>query len=198
MFIKHGALLSQLTIAPNLLNLKQASIYIIVDPDTKEESATPNFITEKDAQVIINWVKNGGVLLLLMNDSGHADFEHTNILANKFGILFNQNCINHVSGNDYESAGFYISKKDSIFKNTKKIFIKELSTLKLKAPAKPHFKNTKGNIIMATSKLGKGTVFAVGDPWFYNEYISNKILPAEFENKNAANDLITWLLLKAK
>jgi len=37
-------------------------------------------------------------------------------------------------------------------------------------------------------------VFAVGDPWFYNEYIDNEILPAEFENTKAANDLAKWLL----
>jgi unsaturated rhamnogalacturonyl hydrolase len=196
-FKQHHVLLSHLSVAPDAVNLKKASIYIIVDPDTKEETANPNFITENDAGVIYNWIKDGGILLLMMNDSGHTDFEHTNILANKLGIQFTQNCINRVNGDDYETAGLQITKADTIFKNTKKIFIKELSGMVLKSPAKPYFKNTKGDIIMAISKVGKGVVFAVGDPWFYNEYMDNRILPVEFENKKAAEDLVAWLLKKA-
>lgn len=193
-FKKYGAKLLHLSTAPALLNLKKASVYIIVDPDTKDETVNPNFISQKDAQVIYKWVKAGGVLLLLINDSGHADLEHTNILAKEFGIVFNQNCLNHVQDKQYENGALYISKSDSIFKHTKKIYIKELATISLTKPAKAHYKNTNGDVIMAISKIGKGTVFAVGDPWFYNEYIDNEILPAEFENTKAANDLAKWLL----
>ena len=58
---------------------------------------------------------------------------------------------------------------------------------------------TKDNaVIIAVAKYGKGTVFAVGDPWVYNEYIDNrKLLPAEFENYKAAEDLVKWLLQQA-
>jgi unsaturated rhamnogalacturonyl hydrolase len=47
---------------------------------------------------------------------------------------------------------------------------------------------------MSVAKVGKGTVFAVGDPWFYNEYLDGRKLPSEFENFNAANDLVKWLI----
>ena len=47
---------------------------------------------------------------------------------------------------------------------------------------------------MAVSKLGKGTVFAVGDPWFYNEYLDGRKLPPTFDNYQAARDLTKWLL----
>ena len=40
----------------------------------------------------------------------------------------------------------------------------------------------------------RGTVFAVGDPWLYNEYVDGRRLPAEFENFKAANDLVKWAL----
>lgn len=193
-FKQYGAKLKHLSTAPSFSKLKNASIYIIVDPDTKEETGNPNYITKKDAQVIYNWVKAGGVLLLMMNDSGHTEFEHVNILANKFGIRFNENSINHVQNKQYENGALYISKNDSIFKHTKKIFLKELSTLSLIKPASPHLKNKNGEVIMAVSKILKGTVFAVGDPWFYNEYINNKNLPVEFENTKAAYDLAKWLL----
>ena len=92
-----------------------------------------------------------------MNDSGHADLEHTNILAKEFGIVFNQNCLNHVQDKQYENGALYISKSDSIFKHTKKIYKKELATISLTKPAKAHYKNNNGDVIMAISKIGKGT-----------------------------------------
>jgi len=50
---------------------------------------------------------------------------------------------------------------------------------------------------MASSQYGKGFVFAVGDPWLYNEYIDNRKLPEGFENKKAAENLFEWLLSKS-
>ena len=50
------------------------------------------------------------------------------------------------------------------------------------------------DVIMATARIGKGTVFAVGDPWFYNEYLDGRRLSPEYENFNAANDLVKWLI----
>jgi unsaturated rhamnogalacturonyl hydrolase len=50
---------------------------------------------------------------------------------------------------------------------------------------------------MAIARVGKGTVFAVGDPWFYNEYTDGRKLPADYENYNAARDWVQWLLLQA-
>ena len=49
---------------------------------------------------------------------------------------------------------------------------------------------------MAASKYGKGFVFAVGDPWLYNEYIDNRKLPEDFNNYKAAENFIKWLLNK--
>jgi unsaturated rhamnogalacturonyl hydrolase len=48
------------------------------------------------------------------------------------------------------------------------------------------------------AKYGKGTVFAVGDPWIYNEYLDGRKLPAEYENFTAANELVQWLLNQVK
>jgi hypothetical protein len=52
----------------------------------------------------------------------------------------------------------------------------------------------KNDVIVATAKHGKGAVFAVGDPWFYNEYVDGRKLPPRFENFNAANDLVRWVV----
>jgi len=193
-FRQYGAVTTSLSTAPTAASLKNASVYIIVDPDTEKETAKPNYVQAQDAKAIYDWVKAGGVLLLMTNDSGNAEFAHFNQLPEKFGMHFNENSINHVTGNQFEMGALYIPRVDSIFKNAKKVYIKELATLTIKAPAKAHYTNAGGDVIMATAKIGKGTVFAVGDPWFYNEYLDGRKLPAAYENYKAATDLVRWLL----
>ncbi len=75
------------------------------------------------------------------------------------------------------------------------MFLKELSPVSVKAPATADVKK-EGDIIIATARLGKGKVIAVGDPWLYNEYIDGRKLPAIYENYKAAEDLAKWLLGK--
>ena len=47
---------------------------------------------------------------------------------------------------------------------------------------------------MAVAKYGKGTVFAVVDPWLYNEYTDGRKLPAEYDNYAAGKELVRWVL----
>ncbi|MBL7750370.1 MAG: hypothetical protein JNN29_03255, partial [Chitinophagaceae bacterium] len=54
--------------------------------------------------------------------------------------------------------------------------------------------NRNGQVIMAIASYGKGQVFAVGDPWLYNEYVDGRRLPAGFSNYAAMEELITWSL----
>lgn len=193
-FRQDGAKTERLPIPPTASALKNASIYIIVDPDTDKETANPNYMRPQDAAAIFDWVKAGGVLLLMTNDSGNAEFSHFNQLPEKFGMHFNENSINHVTGNQFEMGSLYMKPGETIFKSPKKVYIKELATLNIKDPAKAVYKNAAGDIIMGVAKVGKGTVFAVGDPWFYNEYLDGRKLPPEYENYKAAEDLVKWLL----
>jgi unsaturated rhamnogalacturonyl hydrolase len=192
-FKQNGGKIATLAEAPVYENLSAASVYIIVDPDTEKESLQPNYMQPKDVKAIYNWVKEGGVLALLMNDSVNAEFEHFNTLAEKFGIHFNQDNKNRVKGTNFEEGAVLIPPNHSIFKNVKKAYIKELSTLKVTAPAKSVLKKDGDNLI-AVAKVGHGFVFAVGDPWFYNEYIDGRKLPPEFQNYQAAQDFAKWLL----
>lgn len=193
LFRKHGAQTKSLESAPTAANLQQADVYIIVDADTEKETAQPNYIQPEHIKAITAWVKAGGVLLLMANDSGNAEFTHFNQLASKFGVRFKEDRYNLVFNNQYEQGAFLVTPPHPILTTSKKIFIKELSTLALSKPAKAVFTD-KGNVVMAVAKYGKGTVLAIGDPWVYNEYIDGKKLPAEYENPQAADDLAQWLL----
>jgi unsaturated rhamnogalacturonyl hydrolase len=195
-FSIYGVKKNTLADAPTKENLKNTSIYVVVDPDTDKETPHPNYVKQKDVDAIAEWVKAGGVLLLMENDSANADFEHFNLLSEKFGIHFNGDSKNRVQGNNFEQGAIVIPPDHSIFKSTAKVYIKELSTVKSKAPATIALKSGIDNVI-AVSKYGSGTVLAVGDPWFYNEYLDGRRLPAEYENYAAANDLVRWLIKQA-
>ena len=196
-FNKYGVQTTTLSDAPEAKNLAQADIFVIVDADNIADNPQPNYVQPKDAEAIYEWVKKGGVLVLLHNDKGNAEFEHFNTLTEKFGIHFNEDSRNKVIGNQYETGTFNLSSFNEIFKTAKKVYLKEISTLKLAAPARAILTDNGDNII-AVSKVGKGTVFAVGDPWVYNEYVDGRKLPIEYENNKAANDLVLWLIAQTK
>ena len=193
----YGARLATLETAPSAVNLKGNSVYIIVDPDGPKDNKAPNYVNETDASNIAAWVKAGGVLLLMGNDSANCDLQHFNKLANKFGISFSAKSINMVKGSEFETGAVFNNAANPVFKQTKKMYLKELSVLDVKPPAKALL-SKQGDIIFATAKYGKGTVFAVGDPWIYNEYTDGRKIPSEYENFLAANELVQWLLKQSK
>jgi unsaturated rhamnogalacturonyl hydrolase len=194
---KLGAETATLRKAPTLADLGKFSIYFIVDPDTPLETEKPNYLEADAIKQIVDWVKNGGVLVLFGNDSINAEFEHWNQLAKNFGIQFEKNSVNKVTGTLWDMGKIDIFPNHPIFKNIRNIYLKEISTLKLQDPATPVL--TRGNqVIMASAKLGKGFVFALGDPWIYNEYIGHMRLPENFQNFEAATNLFRWLLGMAK
>ena len=197
LFKRSGAEIQQLESAPNKKNLKKAAIYIIVDPDTEKETMHPNFMTDAYANTIASWVKAGGLLVLMANDLNNAELKNFNTLSSRFGIRFNEDNFNQVINNRYEQGSISISTGHQIFKTSRNLFIKELSTLQVNEPAVSVL-TKEGKNVIAVSKYGKGTVFAIGDPWLYNEYIDNRRLPSEFENYKAAVDLIDWLYLQTK
>jgi unsaturated rhamnogalacturonyl hydrolase len=192
---RFGANIDSIPTAPSLNLLKKYNIYIIVDPDTPGETAKPNYIEAGAVKDITRWVKKGGILVLLANDSANCEFTHLNKLAEEFGIHFNEDSENRVSGKNYDMGKFDGLPDHPIFKDVKKIFLKEISTIKLSKNAIPVLKQ-KGKVFMAASQYGKGFVFAVGDPWLYNEYIDNRKLPEDFDNFRAAENLFGWLLSK--
>jgi unsaturated rhamnogalacturonyl hydrolase len=188
----NGLRIGTLSEAPTANNLKNAAIYMIVDADNVADNPTPNFMNDKDAQEIYNWVKAGGVLVLFHNDKPNADFTAINKLSDLFGIYFNEDSHNKVVGTDYVGGKIDVPAGHQILKNVQTIYQKEVCSITVKAPAKSML--TKGDLVVfATAKIGKGTVFATGDPWLYNEYTDGRKLPVMYQNAQAAKDLVNWL-----
>lgn len=196
-FRNYGAHTNELKVAPTSANLRKSDIYIIVDPDTKKETPDPHYIESNQIRAIYNWVKDGGVLVLMGNDKGNAEFNHFNQLAGKFGIHFNESSINRETNHRFSDCMITIPSGNIIFKPGEKVFIKEMSSQELSTPAKPILIQN-NNILISVSHVGKGTVFAVGDPWFYNEYTDGRKLSETYQNYQAAQQLTKWLLKQAK
>ena len=164
-------------------SLKGVKVFIIVDPDTPAETANPQYIEKSESDAIESWVRGGGRLVLLGNDKGNAEFEHMNQLAARFGIEFLEDTYPKVQG-----KGILIAKgAGTYFEGAPEVYLVEVAPLKLSGDAQPVLTDN-GAVIMAEAAVGNGQVFALGDPWIYNEYIDKK------DNRRIATKLFHNLL----
>jgi unsaturated rhamnogalacturonyl hydrolase len=164
-------------------SLQGINLLIIVDPDTPEETPDPKYIEDSEIDVLTKWVNDGGRLVLLGNDKGHAEFTHFNRLASRFGIQFLEETYPKVSG----KAILVATGQHAIFEGGLQAYLVEVAPLKLVAPAEPVLTH-EGTHVMALAHVGRGMVFALGDPWLYNEYIERN------DNVAIATKLFTMLL----
>jgi len=191
-----GADLDTVTCSPTDSVLKRLSIYILVDPDTPKEAKQPNFMSTDAIEAIVKWVANGGVLVLMENDKGNAEFEHFNNLSERFGIHFEETSYHKVIGQNYETGRNNQLPQHPIFDGVKQIFTKEVCSMKLEKPSEAVLIEN-DLVLMAIAHYGNGLVFAIGDPWLYNEYMDARRLPREYANTKAARNLFRWLLSNA-
>ena len=193
LFNKNGVATKLLDEGPTAANLKNASIYFLIDPDWPKENKNPNYIEPKHIDALFDYVYNGGVLVLMANDSNNVEFKNYNKLAEKFGIHWNENMRHDVIGNNFDQGAIPINTGNPVFKTAKLVFIKQLCTQNLVKPAQAILSEN-GEVLMSVSKVGKGSVYAVGDPWFYNEYVDGRKIPSKYENYRAASDLVQWVI----
>lgn len=196
-FQRYGAKLSTIAEEPTLDNLKGAAVYVIVSPDTPEKNPAPHYVEKQDVEAITTWVNNGGVLVLMMNDSANTEFVHLNTLSERFGIHFNPTDVNPVDGTKWQQGSVLIPESTGVFAYAHHAYMKDICTISTLPPSQPVLRDlirNNGDVFMAVSHYGKGTVYAVVDPWLYNEYTDGRKLPAEFDQFAAAKDLAGWLL----
>jgi unsaturated rhamnogalacturonyl hydrolase len=182
---------------PTAASLAKINVYILVDPDTTTETPYPNYLSTADIKAIKAWVKKGGVLAVLANDAPNCEFTHLNQLMKEFGMTFNHVTLHPVTGTNFEMGACKNLPEHPLFKGVSKIYIKEVADINLSGTAKSILSEN-GKVLLAENKFGKGYVFAIGDPWIYNEYIDHDRLPETFENRKAAENLTDLLLGNVK
>jgi len=195
-FQRYGARLLTLSEAPARENLAQAQVYVIASPDNASTNGTPHFMDKASGDAIEAWVRGGGVLLLFSNDPDHAEFEHFNSLAERFGIHFNPVLSHHVVEPDHTPGEVIIPPATGVFANGFTAYMKDTSTIRVSAPAKA-LVSDHGDVMIAVAHFGKGTVFAVGDPWIYNEYADGRKM-REYHGLEAAQEIAAWAIRQTR
>ena len=197
-FQRYGMKLATQATAPTAADLKKAQIYVLASPDIPVKNPTLHYMDKASGDAIEAWVKAGGVLVLMQNDKTNSEFEHFNTMSERFGIHFNPVLRNTVENNTWSQGTVMIPAGTGVFAHPHQAYLKEISTISVSGPAKAVLTD-KGDVLIAVSKVGKGTVFAVVDPWVYNEYADRRNkLPVEFDTFDAAIDLAGWAVRQAK
>ncbi len=184
-----GANLDTLQSLPKEQLLKRLSIYIIIN-QSKHKSDESDSEIKKAIINVTSWVKKGGILIM-MEDEGKPGCAYFNKLAKNFGIEFIRK---EVRANDIPQLKKYKNLSlQKIFNNLVQLNVKDVSTLKIK---KSHqsILDDNGFTVMASLKMGKGMVLAIGNCWLMNKYLDLLHLSAENENIKAARNLFEWLL----
>ncbi|HUA99618.1 MAG TPA: glycoside hydrolase family 88 protein [Terracidiphilus sp.] len=192
-FRNFGAHTATLYAEPTAENLRQAQVFIVASPDNLDTNRQAHFPTAEDAAQIAKWVKAGDVFVIMENDPSLADQTHFDVISDKFGIHFNDVLRMHVVGTDHEMGEFQLDGNGPIFHHPLTVFVKDVCTISVKPPAVPVYTHD-GDIFMAVARYGKGTVYAMVDPWFYNEYTNGLKLPAMYDNYGAGVELARWIL----
>ena len=196
-FQSYGVSLDTLYTAPTVEGLKGSQYYIIVSPDNPAKNPNPHYVQPEDADQLAEWVKQGGFLILMENDPANADIEHLNLIADRFGIHFNNTLSHHVIGNDFAPGQIVAKGGGPLFRDPHTLYMKDTCTISLKSPATSLLED-KGDIMMATANYGKGTVVAVVDPWLYNEYTDGRKRPPVQDNFAAGKEFVRWLLTQTQ
>jgi unsaturated rhamnogalacturonyl hydrolase len=192
-FRSYGMTTAVLDSAPTIATLSGAKEYIIVSPDNPAKNPHPHYMNAADADQIAAWVRSGGVLLIMENDPANADIPHMDLLADRFGLHFNNVLVHHVIGDRIGMGRIDVSSAAPPFTHPHLVYMKDTCSLTLSKGAKPLLQ-WQGETLMAVAKYGRGTVVAVTDPWLYNEYTDGRKLPSEYDNFVAGTELVHWLL----
>jgi unsaturated rhamnogalacturonyl hydrolase len=197
-FQRYGVNLATETTAPTMADLNKAQIYVLASPDIPVKNPKPNYMDKASGDAIQAWVKAGGVLILMENDVTNSEFDHFNTMSERFGVHFNPVIRNKVDGDKWEMATVMIPAGTGVFEHPHKAYLKEICTIRVSGPAKAVVTD-QGDVLMAVAKYGKGSVFAVVDPWVYNEYVDRRNrLPVDYDGFAAAIDLAGWAVRQAK
>ena len=108
------------------------------------------------------WVKQGGVLLLMANDPANGEIEHLDLLADIFGIHFNPVLSHHVIGDNHEPRPDPGGRQWSSVSASARLFHERThAPSRLKRPRFPVLQD-RGDILMATAKIWQRHGFCSG------------------------------------
>jgi len=204
MFQQYGMRVESLDHAPRAEDLKGVAVYVIVSPDIPSLNPDLHPMDKDSADAIEQWVNEGGELVMMENDSEHADQKNFDELSDRFGVHFNTVTRNREIGEDYTNTLVKIPAGTAgIFNNEHLALMKETCTITVKGPAQAMLTDkgdntAEGDVFMAIAHVSKGLVFANVDPWVYNEYTDGRKAPLGEDNFAGGQEFVRWLVLETQ
>jgi hypothetical protein len=160
--------------------LAPVTMLIIANPCDSAMVKSPHLIAAAEIDAVDKWVQRGGKLMCFANNTGHVEFVHYNQLVARFGITFNDTT--QPGGSNFGPV-----PQNAVFSACTTFYIVDMCNLSISSPATSIF-TFQGGVLMATAVKGKGVVFAMGDPWVYDEHIAAK------NNVKGVTQVVNWLL----
>lgn len=202
MFAQYGVRNRMLDHAPRAADLKGVTVYVIAAPDNLKLNPQAHFMDQESADAIVDWVKAGGVLVIMQNDVERADQVHFNLLSDRFGIHFNPVMKQDELNDGYVNTVTPVpAGTGGIFNQDFKGLMKQICTITASAPAKSILTargtDAEGDTVMAVTHLRRGLVYANVDPWVYNEYTDGRKNPLDEQNFAAGEQLTRWIVQQA-
>lgn len=192
-FASQGAELSMLNARPTASLLAGSDVYIIVDPDHVKDNPSPNYMDSVAAEVITQWVHDGGHLLVLTNDKENCDLCYINILMDHFGMHYKDTMILQLDIPTAEHPE-NVYPLQGLLEGVDKMYMRGTCSIVCGENVRRLVWTLDDDVIMAETQYGKGLVVAIADPWIYNEYIGHLLLPDNYDNATPARWLVQHLL----
>jgi hypothetical protein len=153
-------------------SLHGGTCLVIVNPATPALSEHPHYIESDEIVAVREWVRAGGLLVLLGNDPGHMEFEHFNDLAREFGLKFLE--VKHQNANGISKLDISIAPGGPYFGAGGVAHFVDVAPIGVTAPFAQNLLSDNHDTLMTLTSFGQGRVLALGDPWVYNEYIDTR------------------------
>jgi DNA-binding beta-propeller fold protein YncE len=166
-FSKFGAWLRARGHAPRTLtaplsaqSLAGLDVLLVVNPDGKGAPIAPD-----EPQALAEWVRRGGVAVLLGNRADAYDVEGLNRLAAPFGVSFTREILG--------TPGDLVAPPapPPVVAGGPALTLHNFNALEVRPPAAEVFRTVVGSdekILLATAELGEGAILALSDSWLYN------------------------------
>lgn len=158
--------------------------------------------TKKEITAIVEYVKNGGGLLILAETAVPGTDNFQNTLASQFGIRFRNGSVVDTTNSIRDTAGQWIFARSDFF-GIERVSLPVAVPLIMTGSALSLLSTAKASIpaqavVGAAVKFGKGRVVCIGDSQFLGNGGNKEIGIECAQNKEFALALFSWLAGKEK